>query len=189
MEENSELNDILSKGGVAVIPTDTIYGVVGKALNRKTVERIYKIKKRTPEKPFIILISAYSDLKLFKVKINKYQKGFLEKYWPGPVSVALACNEKSLEYLHRGTKFLAFRMPNDKELLNLLSKTGPLVAPSANPEGLDPSSNIKMAKKYFSDEADYYLDEGEVERPPSTLVLLNEDKYLVLREGCIKIRY
>jgi L-threonylcarbamoyladenylate synthase len=189
MDKDNELIKTLSSGGIAVIPTDTIYGVVGKALVRKTVERIYQVKERTPEKPFIILISDFKDLNLFNVTINDYQKRFLTKYWPGPISVALSCLEKKYEYLHRGTKFLAFRMPNDDELRKLVAKTGPLVAPSANPEGLDPSSNISMAKKYFGDEVDYYFDKGEVESPPSTLVLLNEDKYLVLREGGTKIKY
>jgi L-threonylcarbamoyladenylate synthase len=186
---SDDVAQTLLKGGVAVIPTDTIYGIVGKALNQKTVERIYKIKKRTPDKPFIILIADYKDLELFSIRLNGYQKKFCRNYWPDPVSIAIACPNKRFEYLHRGTKFLAFRMPNKKGLRCILSKTGPLVAPSANPEGLDPSNNIIMAKEYFGKKIDAYIDEGKVESAPSTLVLLNDDKYLVLREGAVKVRY
>lgn len=188
MFDDNKLINIINKGGVAVIPTDTIYGVVGDALNQKTVERIYKIKKRTPEKPLIILISGYSDLDKFKIKINSYQKNFLSKYWPGPVSVALPSSSVKLKYLDRGTGYLAFRMPNDKKIRDLVIKANPLVAPSANPEGEDPAINIEMAEKYFGKKIDYYLDEGHVKNPASTLVLLEKDKYIVLREGAIKIK-
>ncbi len=188
MFKDQKLIDILNNGGIAVIPTDTIYGIVGDALNKKTVERIYKIKKRTPEKPLIILISEYTDLEKFGILINSYQKKFLSKYWPGPVSVALPSKLSSLKYLDRGTGYLAFRMPNNKDLQTLISNTRPIVAPSANPEGETPASNIKMATKYFGKKIDYYLDEGHIESPASTLVLLEKDKYIVLREGVIKIK-
>ena len=60
---NSELVKILKTGGVGVIPTDTIYGLVGSALNKKTVERVYKLRHRNSKKPMIILIGEISDLK------------------------------------------------------------------------------------------------------------------------------
>ena len=65
---------ILKNSGIGVLPTDTIYGLVGRALDKKTVERIYKVRKRNPKKPLIILISSLSDLKLFGVKPDKKTK-------------------------------------------------------------------------------------------------------------------
>lgn len=174
-------------GGVAVIPTDTIYGLVGQALSRETVKRIYDIKKRTPEKPFIILISDVKDLKLFEIEINKFQKLFIERYWPGEVSVALSSKIKDLKYLDRGTNSLAFRLPDNVWLREIIKITGPLVAPSANPEGKDPAIDIKKAKKYFDKKVDYYFERGTIECPPSTLVLLEKNQYTVLRQGITTI--
>ena len=57
--------DVLARGGVGVIPTDTIYGIVGSALDKKTVERIYKLRKRNIKKPLIILIPAATALGKF----------------------------------------------------------------------------------------------------------------------------
>lgn len=66
--------EILKRGGIGVLLTDTIYGVLGSALNKKVVERIYEVRKREKKKPFIILISKVSDLKIFGIKIKPFQK-------------------------------------------------------------------------------------------------------------------
>ena len=62
---------------MVVIPTDTIYGIVGSALNPQVVERIYKLRKRAQDKPMIIIMSSIDDLKKFNVKLTEKQKEFL----------------------------------------------------------------------------------------------------------------
>ncbi len=184
---SEKLVEVIKKGGVGVIPTDTIYGLVGKALSRKTVKRVYKLKQRNPKKPSIILISKIDDLKLFRIKLDENTKKFLQKYWPGKVSVILPCPYKKFSYLHRGTKTLAFRLPDYLELVDLLKKTGPLIAPSANPESEEPAKTIKEAKKYFGEKVDFYTDVGQLESLPSTLISIKDGKVEVLRQGEIKI--
>lgn len=184
---SEKLVEIIKKGGVGVIPTDTIYGLVGKALSRKTVKKVYKLKQRNPKKPSIILISKIDDLKLFRIKLDENTKKFLQKYWPGKVSVILPCPYKKFSYLHRGTKTLAFRLPDYPELVDLLKKTGPLIAPSANPESEEPAKTIKEAKKYFGEKVDFYVDIGQLESLPSTLISIKDEKVEVLRQGEIKI--
>ena len=182
------LIEVIQKNGVAVIPTDTIYGVVGSALNYQAVEKIYKLRKRNFIKPMIILISSPDDLEKFEVSLSSKQIVFFKKNWPNPLSIILPCNSKKFEYLHRGTKTLAFRMPKDENLLNLLKKTGPLVAPSANIEGEKPSDTIEMAKEYFSDAEDLYVDGGIIKANPSTLIRLDEEgNVTVLREGSFQL--
>ena len=63
--------NILKNGGVGILATDTIYGLVGSALNKQTVSRILKIKERAPEKTFIVLINSLDELALFGVEMNK----------------------------------------------------------------------------------------------------------------------
>src|SRR3990167_5478083 len=98
----------IQKGLVGVIPTDTIYGLVGLALNSKTVERIYRLRQRDAKKPMIILIGDFSDLEKFNVFVDEKTSEILKKYWPGKVSVVLSCEDENFFYLHRGTKTLAF---------------------------------------------------------------------------------
>lgn len=201
MISKNQLVKILKGGGIGVMPTDTIYGLVGQALDPKTVSRIYKVRKRSPEKPFIILIPSLASLELFGVKLGDYEKKFLKKYWPGEVSVILPCKPDILKYLHRGTNTLAFRLPVKESVLEILKKTGPLVAPSANPEGLPPANNLKEAKKYFGEISlpltkgevrsglgiDFYYGRGELTSPASTLVRLERNKFDILRQGGVVI--
>ena len=181
--KHGNIIQILKNDGVGVMATDTIYGLVGSALSKKAVERIYKLKKRTPSKPFIILISDFNDLKFFNIKIDQFTKKLLQKIWPNPVSVILPCNDAKFAYLHRETKTLAFRIPQKPDLLELLQQTVPLVAPSANPEGLPPAQTIKEAKKYFNDQVDFYQDEGKLISEPSTLIEIKNRKTNILRQG------
>jgi len=180
--------EILNKGGIGILPTDTIYGVAGRALSEKAVLMIYKLRKRNPKKPMIILISSLNDLSLFNIKLNDETGKILLKFWPGKVSVVLPCRGKRFLYLHRGTETLAFRLPKSKWLRKLLIETGPLVAPSANPEGFMPAKTVKEARKYFGDRADFYLNKGKLASKPSTLISLKNGKVKLLREGVIKIK-
>src|SRR3989344_7841537 len=131
-----DIAKILRRGGVGVLPTDTLYGMVGSALKKETVERIYRLRKRSPKKPFIILIGSLTDLKKFNIRIStgdgvmtrhytgmrphaigqgahpsRISSRLLRMLWPGKVSIVLPCRMKKFAYLHRGTKTLAFRMP------------------------------------------------------------------------------
>ena len=180
---------ILQRGGVGVLPTDTLYGIVGSALNKKTVQRIYKLRKRNPKKPCIVLISSMFDVKIFSVRLGEKDPNILNKLWPGKVSIILPSKDKAFSYLHRGTKTIAFRLPRSKQLRALLKKTGPLIAPSANWEGERPAQTIKEAKKYFGDQVDFYVSAGRrLRMKPSTLVSLRDGKINVLREGAVNIR-
>lgn len=188
LEEIDWVIKLLKVGKIGIIPTDTIYGIVGSALNQETVEKIYKLRKRSLDKPFIILISSVDDLEKFDISLTEKQKEFLEKNWPNPLSVILPYFSQKFEYLHRGKHALAFRMPKDEELLELLKATGPIVAPSANPEGKKPAETIIEAKKYFGDKIDFYVDEGKIIETPSTLIELNQNGDIrILRQGNYKI--
>lgn len=173
---------IIKQNGVGVFPTDTLYGVVGNAFSKKAVERIYEIKGRSKGKPFIILISSINDLKKFGIFLTKKQKIELEEYWPGPVSVILSCAQKKFEYLHRGKKSLAFRLPKKKKVLDFVRKTGPIVAPSANPQGLIPAHTIAEAKDYFGSDVDFYVSGGMLDSKPSKIIALTERGVKVIRD-------
>lgn len=183
----SDIVRILKDGGAGVMSTDTIYGIVGSALCKEAVERIYVLRKRNPNKPFIILIASLGDIRRFGILLSHQTKEILQHLWPGKVSVILPCNSNKFSYLHRGTKQLAFRLPQKNSLRTLLKKTGPLVAPSANIEGEPAAQTIKDARKYFGETVDFYVAGGKLVSPPSTLVMIKGKKLAVLRKGAVKI--
>jgi L-threonylcarbamoyladenylate synthase len=173
---------LLKEGAIGVIPTDTIYGICTSAFNKKSVEKVYKLRRRNQNKPCIILISSFDDLKKFNARLTLWQRKILEKLWPGKVSIILSCRDTKFSYLHRGTNSLSFRLPKNKLILNILRIAGPLIAPSANWEGYEPVKNIKEAKRYFGNKV-FYLDRGNLISKPSTLIDLREKKIKILREG------
>lgn len=182
-----EAVQILKVGGIGVLATDTLYGLVGRALLSRVVERIYEVRRRRPDKPLIVLINDPEDVRFFGVDIKSPDFRLAKKQWPGKVSIVLQCEKLEFTYLHRGTKTLAFRVPEKKELRDILKETGPLVAPSVNHENEVPAFTIPEAKVYFGNEIDFYVDAGEVVSESSTLVKIVNGKFEVLREGAVKI--
>lgn len=180
--------EVLKNGGAGVLPTDTLYGVVASAFSEEAISRIYSLKGRDENKPFIILISSINDLGKFGVKLSEKQKKFLKSVWPGRVSVVLKCALKKFEYLHRGGKTLAFRLPADDALIGLLSKTGPLVAPSANPKGMPPAATATAAKNYFGKKLDFYISGGRREGLPSMVVSLVGKEPRILRGALLSLK-
>lgn len=174
--------EILKAGGVGIVPTDTLYGVCASALSKPAIDRVYALKGRAEHKPFIVLIASISDLAQFSIKLTAEQKAYLNEVWPGPVSVILPCPLKKFAYLHRGTHSLAFRLPKNAKLREFLKRSGPLAAPSANPQGAEPARTIAEAKKYFGDKVDFYIAGGRKEGKPSKIVSLVSNTIKVLRE-------
>jgi len=175
--------EIIKSDGIGVLPTDTLYGLVGSAFSKKAVRRIYTVKKRNPKKPLIVLISSIDDLKLFDIKVDEKTSSIFEKVWPGKVSVILPSKNKKYSYLQCETKSISFRFPKNKKLIEILKKTGPLVAPSANPESFPPAKNILEAKKYFGDRVDFYIAGGTLKSEPSTLIEIKNGKIKIIRQG------
>lgn len=175
----------LKNDGVVVLPTDTLYGLVGSAFSKQAVEKIYKIKERDKAKPLIVLISKIKDLEKFGIK-GDFLRAFLPK-----VSVLVACKNPKFKYIHRGTGEIAFRLisSKNKNLFSLLDKIGPIVAPSANKESEKPATTISEAKEYFGSKVDYYINNRKMTGEPSTLIRLKDGKIEVLRQGVVKIKY
>ncbi|TSC82584.1 MAG: tRNA threonylcarbamoyladenosine biosynthesis protein [Parcubacteria group bacterium Gr01-1014_20] len=161
---------VLKNGGVGVIPTDTIYGIVGSAFNKKTVERIYKLRQRNLKKPMIVLFGQISDLKKFGIPLKTKNYNLESETWPSKTSIVFSAPGAKFRYLHRGGKTLAFRLPKLKKLREFLKKTGPLVAPSANRQGEPTAKTIRQAQKYFGSQVNFYIDVGKLSSKPSRLI-------------------
>ena len=174
---------IIKNGGVVVIPTDTIYGIVANALQPKAVEKVFYLRKRDIHKPVIILIADFSDLEQYSITPDDTLRKFLSAVWPGAVSVILPTETTGFSYLHRGTHTLAFRLPNKDSFRTFLRQSGPLIAPSANISEEPAATTIDAAKRYFGDAVDLYLDGGTLTGEPSTLVRYTPDGVTILRQG------
>jgi len=184
-----EAEAILNNGGVVIAPTDTLYGVLAKATDIEAVHKVDKLKGRSHVKSYIVLISDISELELFWIQINPRIKTFLSRVWPGPVTVALSVDEGVFPFLREGHNSIAFRLPKSEKLIELIKNTGPLVAPSANPEGLTPASSIEDAQKYFGADASGYIDGGIRTGMPSTVISFEKGDLECVREGALPFEW
>lgn len=182
---DDQVERLLKGGGVGFMPTDTIYGLSAAALDRKAVEKLYALKKRSVGSPFIIL---FSDIKMLnKLSIDDSQVVEARKYWPG--SLSLICEApRAPKWLHQGLDSLAVRMPDHQQLLDLIRRVGPIISTSANPAGQKPAVNIQEANDYFGDSLDFYIDAGNISGTPSTIARLINGKLEVIRAGSLKIK-
>lgn len=182
----------LEKGKCGIIPTDTVYGIVASAFKKEAIKKVYKLKLRDTSKASIILISNINDLKKFNINVSDSETiRFLKKIWPGKVSVVFDFRDKQFAYLSAGNNSLAFRMPASEWLVNFLKVSGPLIAPSANPQGEKPAFTVEEALNYFGNKVDFYIDGGKSSvLEPSTLIYLDSKgkKIKLLRKGCVSFQ-
>ncbi len=163
------------KGDFAIIPTDTILGIVCSALNKDGVEKLYSIRERDTHKPFIILISSFDELLKFDISLSELQKNKIIVFSDKPTSFVLDIENKDLNYLHRGKNSLAFRVPKNKNLAHFLREVGPIVAPSANTVGNPVAKNENEAREYFGDKVSFYSKFLPIGGTPSRIVHLYKD--------------
>jgi L-threonylcarbamoyladenylate synthase len=173
----------IKEGKVIVFPTDTVYGLIANATDKKAVEKIFKIKKRKKEKEIPIFVK---DLKMAKklARIEKSEEEFLKKVWPGKVTVIL----KKKNQGKIGLRIPKYRLVN--LLLEKLKK--PLTGTSANISGRPASTEIKKIIKQFENQKikpDLIVDAGNLKpAKPSTVIDLTTQRPKIQRKGEISKR-
>jgi L-threonylcarbamoyladenylate synthase len=180
--QNKSINDavdFLNKGGIVICPTDTVYGFLADATNKKAVDKIYKIKKRSKSKPLPLFVK---DLKMAKklADIDNKQIKILKDKWPGKYTFILPSS--------RGAKVtkqsIALRIPNYKFLNSLLRKINkPLAQTSVNISGQKALIKSADIEGQFSGQKILFIDAGNLKKSkPSKIVDLTEDKIKFLRK-------
>jgi len=176
----------IKKGKIVVCPTDTVYGFICDATNKKAVDKIFRIKGRVKTNPIPVFVK---DIKIaLKVaKINKDQRRFLINKWPGKLTAVLQRGGRKKIYgVDENT--IALRIPKYK-LVNLLLKkiNSPLAETSVNLSGQSSLNDITKIIWQFGKEKqrpDLIIDAGKLKsKKPSAVVDLTGEKYTILRKG------
>lgn len=184
LQTKDEAIEILLNGGLGVLPTDTLYGVVARATDKQAVQKLYALKSRD-HKPGTVI--AGSVAQLIELGISEDHLRRVAKWWPGPLSVETPLGPE-LSYLHQDTGRQGFRVVADKWVQSILEKTGPLLTSSANLPGEAPSTTIEEAYNYFDGLVDFYVDGGDLAgRAPSTIARLTYKGIEIIRQGAVII--
>lgn len=176
-----EIITALNNNKICIFKSDTLYGIHAKAGNTDVTKRISEIKGRDDSKPFIILVKDAQQLKTFGPIISEQAQKLITKFWPGKLTCIFKVRDA------KKSETLAFRIPDDKNLREIMSVTGPLVSTSANHSGEKPAETIEEARNYFGTKIDLYIDSGKVESEPSTLVDCTKDGVNILRNGAVSL--
>jgi len=177
-----EIADCLRGGGIVVLRSDTIYGIVASADNEKACDTIFAIKQRDSDKACIVLIADPAQM-WDQASREAYQTMRAQIHDDYPASYILPIADQTPAWIHHGKQDVAFRVPLTKPwLVELLRASGPIIAPSANLQGDEPARNIDEAIASFGSAVDLYVDGGEVtSSEPSHLYRLNSGELERLR--------
>ena len=181
---------ILLSGDMVVSPTDTVYGILGDATDETVIQKIFKLKNRPEEKALPIFVKDIATARKFAY-ISDLKARFLEKVWPGPVTIIFHHKEKLPSSLTGGASTTGIRIPDNLFLQTLLGKLSfPLVQTSANIAGKPPAQNLEEIKEYFAGkeiEPNLIVDGGVLKGQPSVVIDFTRDKPLVLRTGILSL--
>jgi len=156
--------EILRQNGIVAVPTETVYGLAGNALNETAVAKIFAAKERPFFDPLIAHIADFDELENLVTEIPKNAKILAEKFWPGPLTLVLPKKEKVPNLTTGGLSTVAVRMPKKQITRELIKLAGfPLAAPSANMfQHLSPTTAEHVAEQ-LGERIDGIVDGGACE--------------------------
>jgi len=150
----------LGRGELAVIPTDTVYGVAADAFNAAAVQKLLDAKGRGRQSPPPVLIGGLATLDALATDIPDEARKLAEAFWPGGLTIVLKAQPSLAWDLGETHGTVALRMPNHKLALELLGETGPLAVSSANKTGLPAAKSAAEAAQMLGEAIAVYLDAG-----------------------------
>ena len=175
------LAGVLLADGVALLPTDTIYGLHGRATSTQAIEKIVAIKGRDADKPFVVLAASIDQITSIGAVIDADTRHDLDELWPGPLTAVIPIAEGIAA--SRGARTIAVRIPGLSWLRALLSKTGALASTSVNRSGEPPITSLAELSFDLQSRIDAVHDAGPLEGKPSTIVDFTGDEPRLIREG------
>ena len=138
-----ELIDVLNRGEIALLPSDTVYGLFADATNIESIKRIDNAKHSN--KPHLIVVSSIDMLKEYVSEINDLQDKLINKYWPNTLTILFEKKDNLLDEITCGSEYVGIRMPNNKLLLDLMNNINkPIISTSANISGNSVITNTSL---------------------------------------------
>ena len=175
----------LEKGGAVVLPTETVYGLFAKALDKKAVDHIYQLKRRPRDKALNLNVAHLDDILNFSKNQPPYLQKLVDGFLPGPLTIILEANDKVPYWVNSDLTTVGFRMPSHPITLELIREFGPLIGPSANISGHTSGVSFKEILNDFDQEVLGIEDDAFLTGQDSTIIDLSGDKVKILRQGAI----
>jgi L-threonylcarbamoyladenylate synthase len=185
----AKARELLSRGLLVGIPTETVYGLAANALNPDAVLQIFEVKNRPHFDPLIAHGASADSLREYVTSFPDWAKTLADKFWPGPLTIVLPKKDSIPDIVTSGMPTVAIRVPNHPLTYELLSQLDfPLAAPSANPFGYVSPTTPQHVMDQLGGKIPYILDGGDCSVGiESTIVAEQDGKICVLRLGGLSV--
>ena len=182
---------LISRGGLAAFPTETVYGLGGDAFNPLALAKIFEVKNRPRFDPLIVHIASMdtlekiADLSLPDTQTLKNLAALTEKFWPGPLTLILPKQKTIPDLATSGLPTVAVRLPAHSAARRLIElSTGAIAAPSANPFGYLSPTSAEHVADMLGEKVDIILDGGPTRFGlESTVLDMSREQARILRPG------
>jgi L-threonylcarbamoyladenylate synthase len=179
----AEICDLLRlEGSVVLVPTETVYGLIARAGDRKAEERIYELKHRSGSKRLGWFIGDWRKLEQWGVILTGWPEELAAAYCPGALTIIAPCRDGST---------CGFRVPDSSLLAKILAKIDcPLVQTSANASGMPDARSCDEALTQLDGEVDYAVDGGVIPDGvmASTVADATGERIKILRQGQVDLQ-
>jgi L-threonylcarbamoyladenylate synthase len=179
--------DILRRGGVISIPTDTVYGVAANALDENAVDRVFRIKGREDSSPIPVLIGEVDDLFTYGEDVPPEAMALARAFWPGRLTIVVRKSGIVPSIVSGGLDTVGLRIADHPVPRRLVSTLGtPITATSANTSGTEALNSAVSVAERLGDRLDLVFDGGDLPPSrPSTVIDLTSRPARILREGAV----
>ena len=179
--------ELLRKGEVIAFPTETVYGLGVVYDNKEAYDKLVKVKRRPPMKPFTLMLADVEDVEKY-AELNDVAKALVKNFMPGQFTMITTAKPVLPSWCISEIGRVGIRIADYDLIRRLIRKTGkPLLVPSANRSGEEPGTTAQQVAEAFGDEFPAVIDGKTVSNLPSTVVMVEEQYTHVFREGAIKL--
>lgn len=187
LQKMEEAGKLIAGGQLVAFPTETVYGLGGDALDPEAARKIYAAKGRPSDNPLIVHIAEFEDMYRVGKNIPEKAKKLSDAFWPGPLTMIVEKSDAVPDATTGGMNTVAVRMPNHPVALELIRKSGCLIAaPSANTSGRPSPTEASHVAEDLNGKIAMIIDGGQVGIGiESTIIDLTEEIPMVLRPGYI----
>jgi len=183
-----EAVNVLSRGGLVVLPTDTVYGIAADAFTPPAVQALLDAKGRGRQMPPPVLIPDVRTLDGLATDVHAGARALAEAFWPGGLTLVVRAQPSLAWDLGETHGTVALRVPDHETALALLRRTGPLAVSSANTTGLPAAVTAQAAYDQLGESVAVYLDGGDAPgQVASSIVDATGETLRLVRAGALRL--
>jgi tRNA threonylcarbamoyl adenosine modification protein (Sua5/YciO/YrdC/YwlC family) len=175
--------EILQDGGIIIYPTDTVYGMGCDLYNKKGIEKIYEIKRRSKKQPLSFVCADLKDISRY-ARVSDYAYKTMKRLLPGPYTFILEASRLVPKIILPKRQTTGIRVPDNQICLSLVGELGhPIISTSVTVEDGEVLSNPLEIRERFEHRVDCIIDGGILVSEPSSVISLVDDSIEIVRVG------